>query len=195
VFPSYDTEHLLMCLLRKFNINTSEVKIIHYPTLVQFQNGEVEVFGAYVINEPVWAKLRGIDVDVLPPSDFGVEFYSDTIITTKKYYSSNQDILKRFLRAASRGWSFAEKNPDEAVNLMYEVVRGSIGEGEPKEHQIGMSRKAVEYLRAGPDNLNFYMEKSRWDEMETLLYDIGRLKSKGHVANLCDFTMVERALK
>lgn len=193
VYPSYDTENLLLALLHKHNIPESQLKVAQFPSFVQFEDDSVQVFPAYRINEPLLAQLKNIPVNCLDPSKFGVQFYSDTIITRGEYYDQNREILKKFLRASSRGWSYAQQNPDEALKLMYQVVRGAIGEGLPKEHQAMMLNEAVKFIGAGPDNLNFFMEKSKWDSMEEDLLAIKRISRTGLVGEVCDFKIVDEA--
>jgi len=57
VFPSYDTEHVLLALLQsnKPPIDVKSVQVVTFPSLAAFKDGSVDVFGAYAINEPIWA--------------------------------------------------------------------------------------------------------------------------------------------
>jgi len=195
VFPSYDTQHLLEALLKNHNIPESEVTIVEFPTLVQFDEGSLDVYPAYVINEPLWAKQRGIEVDILKPDQFGIRFYSDTFIARKDYCDRNTDNIKAFLRASARGWRYAQSSPEEAMELMYEVVGGSLGEGQPRQLQAAMAAEAVKYVGAGKYSLPFVMEPSRWADMERALRGLHKLQKRDLVRRLCDFDIAEAALR
>jgi len=122
-----------------------------------------------------------------------VLFYSDSIIITKSYYESNRDIVRGFLRASARGWVYARENPEAAVDLMYEVVRGTLGEGAPKDAQVAMCKATVTHVGVGRGKVPFIMEPSRWEAMEDQLYRIGRLNRKGIASTVCDFKIAEEA--
>ncbi len=196
VYPTYDTENLLLALLEKHKIPQSKVKLVSFPSFLSFEDDTVQVFPSYLINEPLLAEQRGIhSPNLLRPSDHGVRFYSDTIFTTGEYYSKNQEMIRKFLRASAKGWAYAQQNPQESLDLMYQVVKGAIGTGQPQEHQAAMLREALKYIDLGPNTLTFHMDKTRWEDMEKDLFAIHRLSKMGSVDAICDFKIVEEALK
>jgi NitT/TauT family transport system substrate-binding protein len=194
VYPLFDTDSLLRSLLQRNQIDPSKVKIIEFPSIANFHDGTIDAFPSYVINEPVWAKQNSIDVELLDPAEFGVTFYSDTIITTQQFSREQSDILERFVRASARGWAFAESNTDDALRLMSKEIGGAVGEGKPWEKQVGAAHEAVRHLRGGPNRTMFFMEHTRWQEMEKALFELQRVSRRGVVDDLCDFDFVQKAL-
>ncbi len=194
VYPLFDTDSLLRCMLQRNQIDASSVQIIEFPSIASFRDGSLDAFPSYVINEPIWARQNGIEVELLNPADFGVTFYSDTVIAKQDFARDNEDLLKRFLRASARGWAFAESNMEEALRLMGNEIAGAIGAGKPWEHQVGAGREAGRHLRAGPKRTMFFMERARWEEMEKALFELKRLSKRGVVDELCDFEFVNKAL-
>jgi NitT/TauT family transport system substrate-binding protein len=197
VYPAYDTENILLCMLKKHGVSSNQVDIKPFPNLQEFlasKPSAVEVFPAYAINEPLLAQQAGIAVNIIDPEQFGVKFYSDTMVTTNSYLVKNRDVARRFIRASVRGWDFVRSNPDESLKIMYRVVGPAIGKGEPEKHQEAMMREAIKYLGVGPNKRLFEMEKSRWEAMSAGLADIGRIKNKEIYAEVCDFSILDEAL-
>jgi ABC-type nitrate/sulfonate/bicarbonate transport system substrate-binding protein len=97
-----------------------------------FQNITANVFGyEAVLNKQadfVWifegwdgieAKLRGIELNVMPVTRFGIpERYTPVIISGADIISRKSDALKRFMKATVRGYDFAIANPKEAADLL-----------------------------------------------------------------------------
>jgi ABC-type nitrate/sulfonate/bicarbonate transport system substrate-binding protein len=193
VFPNYDTDNLLRVLLHRHRIPADSLTILDFPSLAQFDQRTIDAYPSYVINEPVLQRLRGNSVHLLNPEDFGVHFYSDTIITTTVFHRDNRETLVRFIRAASRGWRLAEQDFEEAAAAMASEIRPAIGSGAPWEHQEAAAREAVSHLHGGPRHLIFGMDANRWEEMQGALHEIGRLSHKVDIGALCDFDIVERA--
>jgi NitT/TauT family transport system substrate-binding protein len=48
-------------------------------------------------------------------AEHGLELYSNGIAATDDYIAKNPDVMKRFVRAALKGWKFAIANPDKAA--------------------------------------------------------------------------------
>lgn len=49
------------------------------------------------------------------PADHGLELYSNGIGAREDYLAKNPDVVKRFVRAALKGWKFAFEHPDKAA--------------------------------------------------------------------------------
>jgi NitT/TauT family transport system substrate-binding protein len=191
VFPSYDTESLLRLLLEKENISRGDVKQVNFPSFVNFERGDIDAYGAYLINEPVLARLRKIDVRLIDPANYGVRFYSDTLIARQDYFRQHRSTVDAFVRASIRGWEASESNPNGALEDMKREVGSIFGPGEPWEHQRGVAEEAVKYLRVGRSKV-FVMNRDIWQEMEVALLRLGVLAKGGIVDETCDFSLAER---
>ena len=56
-------------------------------------------------------------VDMIVFGDY-LPLYSNGILATDAYLAKNPDVMRRFIRAAMKGWAYAFANPDEAVALL-----------------------------------------------------------------------------
>ena len=62
----------------------------------------------FIMSEPA---IRRAVTDAKPKclflGDFGLDIYSNSIGTTEEYLTKNPDVVKKFVRAALRGWQYA----------------------------------------------------------------------------------------
>ena len=60
------------------------------------------------------------DISIMLMANYGLELYGNAIIVNTDYADANPDIIKGFLKAVSKGWDEAMKNPEDAVKSMVE---------------------------------------------------------------------------
>ena len=69
----------------------------------------------YVFSEPFLAQENGSDPKVLMLSDIGFNPYASLLVTTQQTISSNPDLVRKMVHAATKGWQAYLDAPD-AVN-------------------------------------------------------------------------------
>ena len=80
--------------------------------------GQIPAIEFFVMAKPgleVGAKTAGAELRTLLLADHGLDLYANGIAATDDYIAKNPDVLKRFVRAALKGWKFAIANPDKAA--------------------------------------------------------------------------------
>ena len=185
-YGGFDTENILLSLLTRSRIPLNTVNMVQASTLQAFRSGDMDVFPAYAINEPVQMRREGTDITLLYPDSFGVHYYSDSFFTTGRYWNDNRDVLRRFLRASAEGWRYARENPDAAVSIMLRFVR-TMSRRDSSLQRDMLEEVLAHMRRVGPQHL-FEMDSLRWVQMEGALRDIGRLNQRLAVTPiLCDF--------
>lgn len=175
VYPNFDTDHILRIMLEKLNLDIQNVSIVPYPQLGNWFDRRLDVFPAYLINEPVEAAFSNVPYELLDPESLGIDFYSDTIVTTQQYLHSHEEAVLRFISATARGWDWAKANPDEAVNIMVEreraVILGRGGQREIDKEYLKAVR-VLEYLNLNGEKA-FEIDQDRWNSMVSDLKKIG----------------------
>jgi NitT/TauT family transport system substrate-binding protein len=78
----------------------------------------------FIMSEPA---IRRAVTDAKPKclflGDFGLDIYSNSIGTTEEYLTKNPDVVKKFVRAALRGWQYALAHPQEAAQIELQYVK------------------------------------------------------------------------
>lgn len=113
-------DSIISSLLAFANIDEGEYtkKPMDY-THMDFINGEVDISEAYISIEPYWMKEKyGIEVNVIDPKNYGIDFYGDLIFTTQKEIDTHPLRVKKFKEATLRGWKYALEHQDETIQTI-----------------------------------------------------------------------------
>ncbi|MBZ0158936.1 MAG: ABC transporter substrate-binding protein [bacterium] len=187
MYYGYDSETIYLALLKRFNVDRNKIRetALQYD-LSRFFNGDVDVWPAYVINQPLAAQAAGVEVRLLKPDDLGIRYYSDTIIITEKTLHERRDTVTRFLSASERGWRYALDHRDEATDIVLKQ--------DPhlnRAHQRQMLDVTAQYLR--PRGAQFGMDRGVWESIISLLREQKLLHGNVNVDKLVDFKLPEDA--
>ena len=87
-------------------------------SLDKLENHEIDATTAYITDQPFRLKEKGIDVNIMKPQNFGVEFYGDNLFTTKNELASHPERVEKMMRATIKGWNYALDHPDELIDLI-----------------------------------------------------------------------------
>ncbi|MBW2981639.1 ABC transporter substrate-binding protein [Candidatus Woesearchaeota archaeon] len=159
-------------MMRNAGVDTAEVT----ETPVKYDispllSGQINVWPGYAINEPITAQEKGYDVNIIWPSDYGVNLYADTLFTTEDMIENNPDLVKRFVEATLEGWNYAYNNQDEAVT--YTLI---YSDQLTKEHETEMMQASLELLKPDEKPIGT-MDREIWEDMQKLLVDNGFMEN------------------
>lgn len=80
-------------------------------------NGDVDVLDAFVTNQPVALELEGYELNLIFPSDYAIDIYTNVIFTTEEMIENQPDAVERFLQATLQGLQDAINDPQLAAEL------------------------------------------------------------------------------
>jgi NitT/TauT family transport system substrate-binding protein len=181
MYYGYDTETLYLHLLKQFNVDRSKIKetALQYD-LSLFFNGQVDVWPAYAINQPLVAKQQGVAVRLLTPDQFGIRYYSDTIIVSDKTLKDRRQTVEKFLAASEKGWEYALSHTNDAVDIVMKA--------DPhldRNLQVGMLGVVADYFNKQP---MFKMDTNVWESISAILQEQGSLKTPPALDDVADFS-------
>ncbi|MEU6744087.1 ABC transporter substrate-binding protein [Streptosporangium sandarakinum] len=82
-------------------------------------SGQADALLGYASDQgPTMQEKAGKKVSYLRFSEFGLNFYSNGLLTSTKNLESRADLVKRMVAATSEAWAAAEKDPQAAVDAM-----------------------------------------------------------------------------
>lgn len=197
VYSGFDTENILKILLKNSGVNEKDVDIRPAGSIAAFDHGDIQIWPSYRINEPLLETARGQQVTCLKPEDFGVDYYSDSIITSSDY-ASNSQLVEKFLRASARGWEYAIAHPDDTIETMLAMNLNFLPGEQSRAHQMAMLQEVIRNLRSDTDNKVLTMDRGRWVRMVKLLQGIHAISddrdAKDIVDSAVNFSMAESAV-
>lgn len=88
-----------------------------------FISGKVDALSAYTTNEPFLFKKKGIEVNIINPLTYGIDFYGDILFTSKKLVKNDPQLVKDFKEASLKGWKYAFEHPDEIIKHIRKKYR------------------------------------------------------------------------
>jgi PAS domain S-box-containing protein len=83
--------------------------------------GKVDAMSGYSTVEPYQLQQRGVQVSVINPIDYGLDFYGDLIFTSEDYANHHPETVKGFNEASARGWEYALNNKEEIINYILKL--------------------------------------------------------------------------
>src|SRR5207244_12232258 len=175
VTPGDSMSQIWPLFLKKTGIKETDFKTVAGDAQTKLNaviNNQADLLLGYVMDQAI--KLQDATQKPIYPikfSDYGINMVSSGIIVQKDLLKSKPDLVKRFMRAATRSLEEAAKNPEAAIDAMLKAQPKS---GVKATALIGMKNTAALYK--GPDNPNdrpFRVGAKNMAETMTLLVDYG----------------------
>lgn len=181
------SEFFVSALARKNGLGEGKIKIVTVqanaePLLV----GRVDYFGGWVINQTFQIEqeaakpdappnLRGKTWKALRYAQWGFPAYSDVIFTTNTVIKQNPELVRRYVRAVSRGMQYILDHPAEAV----QIVAGFPGEIEDVAKLTWRWRTQNPLFTSADTHAHglLWMNPATWDQMSQFMRDAGQIPS------------------
>ncbi|MGO4546468.1 ABC transporter substrate-binding protein [Paenibacillus sp. 2TAB23] len=148
-------------------------------------SGQVKAWPGYVINEVLAVQELGNEVNIIEPSDYDINFYADTLFTTEAIIKRDPEMVKSFVQASMKGWSYAIENPDEAAEFGLKY-----GDKLTLDHEVSMMNASIPLLE--PENLPLgKMQSDAWEVLQKNLIDLGFLKKEQNLDDVFTNEFIE----
>jgi NitT/TauT family transport system substrate-binding protein len=170
-------ELIYRAVLAKAKIDKSQLTEIPVKfDMTPLLTGDIDVWPGYLINEVLAAKEKGFDVNIVYPSDYGIDLYADTLFTTEAMLKEKPDVVRNFVAATLKGWNTAIAAPEEAAKITVKY-----GDKLNYEHELAMVKASVPLLK--PDGKPVgYMDQAGWSSAQQLLLAAGFQKAPVEIA-------------
>lgn len=167
-----NSDLLFRAMLKKAEVDIKDIDIVPVKyDLALLLEGKVDMYEGYLTDQPITAELKGYKTYTLNPSDYGINFYGDTLFTTEKVIQENPDLVKRFIRASIKGWQFAYDNPEKTVDYVL-----AYSDQLNKEQEMRGMKASMELIK--PDDKPIgTIEMDVVKQMQDLLVDYRILES------------------
>jgi NitT/TauT family transport system substrate-binding protein len=169
----YDTVQF-QAMLTNLGIDANEINIVEYTyDDTPFLAGEIDVNNSFASGSllPLKEKIGDRELNLIWPGDYGVHFYSDTLIVNDELIAENPDLVLRFLRATLKGHRFAIENPEEAVDASMNYAKV-----QDRDVQTAMLDASIPLIHTGEGPIG-WMEADAWQGMHDILLEQGILDS------------------
>ena len=109
---------MLPLLLKSNNLKESDITMIDMPVasmVPALLQGQMDAVLGSIDAYQIQAESQGAQLDVYRFADYGVPTVSTSIFASDSFLKEHPDVVKKFIAASLKGWSFALDNPDKAV--------------------------------------------------------------------------------
>ncbi len=151
-------------LIKKLKIDSTAIKEVPYdPEYEAFLKGDADVTPAYITGGFIKLKNEGHPLNIIWPGDYGLNFYSDTLVATKKTIEKKPELVVRFLRATLKGWREAVGDTEAAVAATMKYAQNK-----DEALQKAMMEAQLPLVNTGEDPVGWMQEKY-WQSMIQIL--------------------------
>lgn len=188
-----NTEIVFDALIKKLEIDSSKIKRIPVKfNIIPFLTGQVDVLPGFITGESVMAEKKGVEVNIIDPSDYGINLYGNVYFTTEEMIKEKPQIVALFLRGVLKAWRWVIENPEESIDILLKFDQKlDTGTELPiLENTISLFKpKGVENFRIG------WMEKKLWEETMDLLVSQKVMKKRINISSAYTIRFLKEVYK
>lgn len=147
---------MIKALMDKYGADFSKVNMINIGSADFFTSIEKDIDFAWIYYgwTGIEAELKNIPLNFIKLRDEheALDFYTPVIITSEDKIKNHPELVKKFMRATSRGYKFAIENPQEAADILLKAA---------PELNPELVKKSQQYLAR-----EYQADAPRWGEMK-----------------------------
>ena len=98
-------------------------RVLHDGNPRDLLNGTADAMVAYSTNEPYALEKLGTPYLTFSPRAFGLDFYGDSLCTSRQQLAAHPERVRAFRAASLKGWEYALAHKDEIVDLIRQRYR------------------------------------------------------------------------
>jgi NitT/TauT family transport system substrate-binding protein len=123
--PSGSSQTTMLPLFLKANhLTETDVNLINMPMtsmVPSLLQGQVDAILGSMDAYQIQLEAQGAALDNYRFADYGVPTVSTSIFANTQYMKDNPDVIRNFIAASLKGWSFALDHPDKAIKDLKQV--------------------------------------------------------------------------
>ena len=98
-------------------------RVLHEGNPRDLLNGNADAMVAYSTNEPYALEKLGTPYLTFSPRAFGLDFYGDSLCTSRQQLAAHPERVRAFRAASVKGWEYALAHKEEIVDLIRQRYR------------------------------------------------------------------------
>lgn len=158
--------------------NDLTVTEIGFTQAAAVQQGQVDAAMVYITNEPIQLRNEGLEVTVFEVSDY-INLVSNGLVVGDKLMTEKPELVERMVRASLRGLDYTLKNPDEAFEIVRQIIPEMSDDEAPIQRQV--LDASMELWQTGQLGIS---SREHWQESVDFMKETGLLESGVEVETL-----------
>jgi len=120
----------LLATLKQANLNETDYRYAPLDfSSMEFIRGDVDVMSAYLSDQPYLMKEQGVEINIINPLNYGVDFYGDNLIASQQELDHHPERAKAFVEASLKGWKYALEHKGETIAVLRAKYNAKTSEG------------------------------------------------------------------
>lgn len=186
-------EIIMRTLLARANIDERQVEF-HSVRLdyAPFFKGKVDLWPVYINTQgiEIGDKMRasGEEIRFMDPSQFGVRFVANSVVTSREMIEHHPEVVRRFVRALLKGWRQAmdPANSAQAVAVVRSYDRDTTDQ--ILQRQLRTTRLLI---KPSPGQTIGAIDRSAWQQTEEMMVQHHQIARPVGVIEHLNFEMVQ----
>lgn len=117
-------EAMLKAVMKQYNADFNKVEMVNIGTSDFFTSVQKDIDFAWIFWgwDGIHSQLNGVQLNFIRLRDLNdaLDYYTPVLIASEKTIESRPDLVKRFMRATSKGYLYCINNPKEAAEILLE---------------------------------------------------------------------------
>lgn len=134
----------------------------------------VDAVSLYRTSDLYELEKNNIEYNIILPERFGVDLYDDILITSKEFLEEHPIITKKFVGQTIAGWEYAEKNQEEAVEI---ILKHDNPKYHDKAKESYILKNSLPLMKPRTQVLFGEMSPGQWDYVYELFFNNHLIKS------------------
>ncbi len=173
----------LRAMLVREGIDPARVDFVQQSwSLDDLIQGRVDAASAYAMVEPAQLRARGIEPALLRSIDYGVDFYGDTLFTSRAQVEKAPEQTAAFVRASLRGWEYAMRHPEEMADRIL-ALPGVRQRGITRELLLAEHKGMRPFVLADIVAIG-HVNPARWESIAGTFLELGMAPQARPVADV-----------
>ncbi len=144
-------------------------EVVTPSAIALFASGDPPVWSAYLNAFVTEVELAGYNINRIYPDNYGVHFYGNSLFSRDDFIADNPELVKRFVRATLKGWTYIVENPTEIGALMRKYKPDA-----DQTRELAGLTASLPLINTGEEAVG-WMRHDRWLGMEKILRKQGVL--------------------
>ncbi len=174
-----DQDTLLLSMLKRMNVDQSTIQFVatdEWYGADELTKGKADAAAAFLTNQPVQAKLQGVEVDTMLYSDYGIPFYANLISTSGNLIKNKPDLVQKFVRATLRGYQYAIEHPEEAAGFTHKY-----NESGNTDYDTAAIKAMIPLIDTGATPIG-WMDAAPWQSTSDIMFEFKLITNRTDVS-------------
>lgn len=172
-------ESMLKGLMQKYDADFEKLTMVNTSAVDFLTNVQKNVDFSWIFYgwDGIAAELNGVSINFIKLRDIDehLDYYTPLIISSESYIEQNTEKVRKFLKAASRGYEYAAKNPVECAEILLKYAP-EIG----REMAIASQKYLSDEYIADAQKWGV-MKQEVWENYANWMYERGLIENQLNV--------------